>query len=68
MEAASQSADSSQSGNDDVQSLAFSESTQTDDFKMKVCLPYFKDIFKDLCGRSDNKSKGINKVSFMDYC
>ena len=67
--ASSPRADSSQGGNnDDLQSLAFSESTQTDDFKMKVCLPYFKDIFKDLCGRSDNKSKGINKVSFMDYC
>ena len=35
---------------------------------MKVCLPYFKDIYKDLRGRSDNKTKGINKVSFMDYC
>ena len=53
---------------DDTQSLAFSEPTQTDDFKMKVCLPYFKDIYKDLCSRSDDKSKGINKISFMDYC
>lgn len=35
---------------------------------MKVCLPYFKDIYKDLCSRSDAKSKGINKISFMDYC
>ena len=53
---------------DDEQSLAFSEPTQTDDFKMKVCLPYFKDIYKDLCSRSDDKSKGINRISFMDYC
>ena len=53
---------------DDSQSLAFSEPTQTDDFKMKVCLPYFKDIYKDLCSRSDDKSKGINKISFLDYC
>lgn len=53
---------------DDEQSLAFSEPTQTDDFKMKVCLPYFKDIYKDLGSRSDDKSKGINKISFMDYC
>ena len=66
--AQSESSGASASGTDDMQSLAFSESTQTDDFKMKVCLPYFKDIFKDLCSRSDNKSKGINKVSFMDYC
>ena len=53
---------------DDVQSLAFSEPTLTDDFKMKVCLPYFKDIYKDLCSRSDDQSKGVNKISFLDYC
>ena len=53
---------------DDSRSLAFSEPTQSDDFKMKVCLPYFKDIFKDLCSRSDNKTLGINKISFLDYC
>ena len=35
---------------------------------MKVCLPYFKDIYKDLCSRSDDKQKGINKISFLDYC
>ena len=40
---------------DDAQSLAFSEHTLTEDFKMKVCLPYFKDIYKDLCSRSDDK-------------
>lgn len=57
----------SQSINSEAQSLAFSEPTQTDDFKMKVCLPYFKDIYKDLCSRSDDKSKGINKISFLDY-
>ena len=35
---------------------------------MKVCLPYFKDIYKDLCSRSDDKAKGVNKISFLDYC
>ena len=43
------------SDRDDLQSLAFSEQTLTEDFKMKVCLPYFKDIYKDLCSRSDDK-------------
>jgi Ca2+-binding EF-hand superfamily protein len=33
-----------------------------------VCVPYFKDIFKDLQERSDNKAKGINKISFINYC
>ena len=58
----------SQSSAQDAQSLAFSEPTQTEDFKMKVCLPYFKDIYKDLCSRSDDKAKGVNKISFLDYC
>ena len=35
---------------------------------MKVCIPYFKDIYKDLCSRSDDKNKGINKISMLDYC
>ena len=33
-----------------------------------MCIPYFKDIFRDLCSRSDDKTKGINKVSMLDYC
>ena len=48
--------------------LEFTEPTQTDDFRMKVCIPYFKDIYKDLCSRSDDKNKGINKISMLDYC
>jgi hypothetical protein len=47
--------------------LEFSEPTQTVDFKTKVCLPYFKDIYKDLCTRSDDKNKGINKLTLLDY-
>jgi hypothetical protein len=30
-------------------------------------LPYFKDIYIDLVGRSDNKQKGINKITFVEY-
>lgn len=47
--------------------LEFTESAETEDFKLKVCLPYFKDIYTDLVGRSDNKQKGINKISFVEY-
>jgi hypothetical protein len=32
-----------------------------------VCLPYFKDIFKDLSFRSDDKRKGINKLIMLEY-
>ena len=34
---------------------------------MKVCLPYFKDIYKDLSSSSDDKQKGINKLTLLDY-
>lgn len=48
--------------------LLFTEPYQSDEFRNKVCVPYFKDIFKDLQERSDNKSKGINKISIINYC
>jgi len=38
-----------------------------DDFKKNVAIPYFKDIYKDLAAQSDNKSKGINKVTILNY-
>ena len=47
--------------------LQFSEPVETEEFKTKVCMPYFKDIFKDLQERSDSKTKGINKLSMLDY-
>lgn len=33
-----------------------------------VFLPYFKDVFKDLIKRSDNVNKGLNRLSFIEYC
>ncbi len=47
--------------------LQFSEPHESEEFKQKVCLPYFKDIFKDLQERSDSKTKGVNKISMIDY-
>jgi hypothetical protein len=38
-----------------------------EDFRKNVAIPYFKDIFKDLVSQSDQKSKGINKVSILNY-
>jgi len=34
--------------------LEFLEIQTNQDFKTKICLPYFKDIYKDLVSRSDN--------------
>ena len=36
-----------------------------EDFKKNVAIPYFKDIYKDLVQWSDNKQKGINKLSIL---
>jgi len=36
-----------------------------EDFKKNVAIPYFKDIYKDLVQQSDNKSKGVNKLSIL---
>lgn len=38
-----------------------------EEFKKNVAIPYFKDIYKDLVGQSDNKDKGINKISLLTY-
>ncbi len=40
---------------------------QSEDFKKNVCIPYFKDIYKDLNSRSDDKTKGINRLSILEY-
>lgn len=39
--------------------------TLNEEFKKNVAIPYFKDIYKDLVQWSDNKVKGINKVSIL---
>lgn len=42
-------------------------SSLNEEFKKTVAIPYFKDIYKDLVQWSDNKPKGINKVSILTY-
>lgn len=32
-----------------------------------MAIPYFKDIYKDLVAQSDDKSKGINKITMLSY-
>mmetsp|Transcript_29527 Transcript_29527/g.28701 ORF Transcript_29527/g.28701 Transcript_29527/m.28701 type:complete len:136 (-) Transcript_29527:876-1283(-) len=50
-----------------VSQKEFYEAKNDDDFKQNVCIPYFKDIYKDLSSRSDDKSKGVNKFSMLEY-
>jgi len=40
---------------------------QSDYLRNNVCLPYFREIYKDLSKRSLEKEKGISKVTFFDY-
>jgi hypothetical protein len=47
--------------------LEMVDSHTSEDFKTKICLPYFKDIFKDLQSRSDKPDRGVNKISLLDY-
>lgn len=56
------------------QKLEFFESEGNEEFKKNVCIPYFRDIYKvlimtysqDLSSRSDEKAKGINKISMLE--
>jgi len=41
---------------------------KNEEFKKNVAIPYFKDIYKDLVAQSDNKEKGINKITMLNYC
>jgi hypothetical protein len=36
-----------------------------EEFKKNVAIPYFKDIYRDLVTQSDNKTKGINRVTLL---
>jgi hypothetical protein len=47
--------------------LAEDTATLNEEFRKNVAIPYFKDIYKDLVAQSDSKSKGVNKVSLMNY-
>jgi len=38
-----------------------------EEFKKNVAIPYFKDIYRDLVTQSDNKTKGINRVTLLCY-
>lgn len=57
------------------QKIELTEITQNEDFKKNICIPYFKDIYKvimtviaiqDLSSRSDDRQKGINKISLLE--
>ena len=43
-------------------------SKDEESIQQNVYIPYFKEIFDDLVNRSNDKDKGINKLSFLDYC
>ena len=36
-----------------------------EEFKKNVAIPYFKDIYRDLVTQSENKTKGINKITIL---
>lgn len=56
-----------ESNNNIAQKIELVDDTQhmNEEFKKNVAIPYFKDIYKDLVQQSDNKTKGINKLSIL---
>ena len=62
---------------DSVLEIVESKASTNDEFKDKVAIPYFKDIFKvrlpitpdrDLRERSESPDKGLDRLSFVNYC
>ena len=53
--------------NPDVIELVDDAILNNEEFKKNVAIPYFKDIYKDLVAQSDDKSKGINKITMLSY-
>ena len=53
--------------NDDKIELVDDAILKNEEFKKNVAIPYFKDIYKDLVSQSDDKSKGINKITMLTY-
>ena len=45
----------------------FENQEMTDNFKSKICIPYLKYLYEELLKNSDQKNKGIDKNSFMNY-
>jgi hypothetical protein len=40
----------------------------SEEFRKNVAIPYFKDIYRDLVTQSDNKNKGVNKITLLQVC
>lgn len=41
--------------------------TTSKDYLKNVVYPYFIDIYNDLCQRSDDQEKGVDKVTMLEY-
>ena len=53
--------------NEDKIELVDDAILKNEEFKKNVAIPYFKDIYKDLVSQSDDKGKGINKITMLTY-
>jgi hypothetical protein len=50
-----------------IEFLDISSDTDAADFRKKVVIPYFKDIFKSLSESSTDKEKHVDRVTFLQY-
>lgn len=52
---------------DIIEFIDISSDTEAAEFRKKVVIPYFKDIFKSLSESSKDKEKHVDKVTFLQY-
>jgi len=59
---------SNNNNNTTTSKIELAEDTLVDnlEFKKNFAIPYFKDIYKDLQSQSDDKTKGINRVTILN--
>ena len=53
--------------NNKVEFIDISSDAESADFRKKVVIPYFKDIFKSLSESCPDQDKHVDKVTFLQY-
>lgn len=50
-----------------IEFIDISSDAESSDFRKKVVIPYFKDIFKSLSESCADQEKHVDKVTFLQY-
>lgn len=52
---------------DKIEFIDISSDTESAEFRKKIVIPYFKDIFKSLSESCADQEKHVDKVTFLQY-